>query len=86
MAEIAEPANTRLVERAPHWLDLFRKEDWWAIWIGLGLISVSAVLFASGSSIKWLPWRRKNGATSPTWVPSGSSTACATRGSWCSGL
>jgi uncharacterized integral membrane protein (TIGR00698 family) len=54
MAEIAEPANARLVERTPRWLDLFRKEDWWAIWIGLGLIAAAVVLFTNGGSIKWL--------------------------------
>jgi len=34
--------------------DLFRKEDWWAVWIGLGLIAVASILFAQGDSIKWL--------------------------------
>jgi uncharacterized integral membrane protein (TIGR00698 family) len=54
MAEIAQPADTHIVERTPRWLGLFRKEDWWAIWIGLGLIAVAVGLFAAGSSIKWL--------------------------------
>jgi len=31
-----------------------RKEDWWSIWIGLGLIGVAAAVFAGGGSIKWL--------------------------------
>jgi hypothetical protein len=35
-------------------MELFRKEDWWAIWIGLGLVAVAIALFANGSSIKWL--------------------------------
>jgi uncharacterized membrane protein YadS len=35
-------------------LELFRKEDWWAIWIGLGLIAVAAGLFLAGGSIKWI--------------------------------
>jgi len=34
--------------------DLFRKEDWWAVWIGLGLVAVAVILFANGASIKWL--------------------------------
>ena len=38
----------------PAWKGLFAKEDWWAIWIGLGLVLVAVALFASGSSIKWL--------------------------------
>lgn len=54
MAEIAESANTRLADAEPHWAGLFRKEDWWAIWIGLGLIAVAVALFINGSSIKWI--------------------------------
>jgi uncharacterized integral membrane protein (TIGR00698 family) len=34
--------------------DLFRKEDWWAVWIGLGLVVAAVVLFTNGGSIKWL--------------------------------
>ncbi|HEY9133753.1 MAG TPA: putative sulfate exporter family transporter [Dyella sp.] len=33
---------------------LFSNEDWWSVWLGLGLIVVAWALFASGSSIKWL--------------------------------
>jgi uncharacterized membrane protein YadS len=33
---------------------LFRQEDWWAIWIGLGLVAVAALLVANGNSIKWV--------------------------------
>jgi len=33
---------------------LFQTEDWWAVWIGLGLIVVAYLLFLSGASIKWL--------------------------------
>ena len=54
MAEIAERHAARLSVRPSPWGELIRKEDWWAIWIGLGLISVAIVLFASGSSIKWI--------------------------------
>ena len=39
---------------ASPWSELIRKEDWWAIWIGVGLIAVAAALFAGGTSIKWL--------------------------------
>jgi uncharacterized integral membrane protein (TIGR00698 family) len=34
--------------------DLGRQEDWWAIWIGLGLVAVAVALFAGGDSIKWI--------------------------------
>lgn len=33
---------------------LFRQEDWWAIWIGLGLVAVAVLLVANSSSIKWV--------------------------------
>jgi uncharacterized integral membrane protein (TIGR00698 family) len=54
MAEVAQTADSRLIARRSPWGDLFRKEDWWAIWIGLGLIAVSVALFAAGSSVKWI--------------------------------
>src|SRR4030081_2691301 len=54
MAEIAQAAHSRHVVRRPLWGELFRKEDWWAIWIGLGLVAVAVALFANGGSIKWI--------------------------------
>jgi uncharacterized membrane protein YadS len=54
MANVAQTADSQLIERRSPWGDLFRKEDWWAIWIGLGLIAVAVALFAGGSSIKWI--------------------------------
>src|SRR5580698_4770964 len=30
------------------------REDWWAVAVGIGLIAVAGVLFASGGSIKWI--------------------------------
>jgi uncharacterized membrane protein YadS len=54
MANVAQAADSHLIERRSPWGDLFRKEDWWAIWIGLGLIAVAVALFAGGSSIKWI--------------------------------
>src|SRR5882724_3823624 len=54
MAEIAQTAASRSIARRSPWGDLFRKEDWWAIWIGLGLIAVAVALFAGGGSIKWI--------------------------------
>ncbi|MEJ2722426.1 MAG: putative sulfate exporter family transporter, partial [bacterium] len=35
-----------------HWKDLYLKEDWWAIWLALGIIGVSLIFFFSGSTIK----------------------------------
>jgi uncharacterized membrane protein YadS len=36
------------------WTDLIRKEDWLAVWIGLGLIAIAIAKFASGGSIQWV--------------------------------
>lgn len=34
--------------------ELWRKEDWWAIWIGLAIVLASIALFESGASLRWL--------------------------------
>src|SRR5277367_1344718 len=54
MAEIAEQSPSLISARPSRWGELFRKEDWWAIWIGLGLVAVAIALFENGSSIKWI--------------------------------
>jgi uncharacterized membrane protein YadS len=36
--------------RPPGWKDLLLKEDWWAIWIGIGLMVIAIVLFQNGST------------------------------------
>ena len=36
------------------WRELWLKEDWWAVWLGLGLVIVGYVLFANGASLKWI--------------------------------
>jgi uncharacterized membrane protein YadS len=53
MAEIAE-ASSRLRVRYSAWKELFRNEDWWAVWIGLALVAIAVGMFADGSSIKWI--------------------------------
>jgi uncharacterized membrane protein YadS len=54
MAEIAAQTPHPIPARESHWAELTRSEDWWAIWIGLGLILVSVGLFIVGASVKWL--------------------------------
>ena len=54
MSQIVESVGERAPARYSRWGELFRKEDWWAIWIGLALIAVAVTLFAGGSSIKWI--------------------------------
>jgi uncharacterized integral membrane protein (TIGR00698 family) len=40
--------------RSLGWTELWRKEDWWAVWLGLGAALVAYILFVNGSSIGWL--------------------------------
>jgi uncharacterized membrane protein YadS len=54
MAEIANNSSADIPHRAPLRSELLRKEDWWAIWIGLGLVAVAVGLFAQGGSIGWI--------------------------------
>jgi uncharacterized integral membrane protein (TIGR00698 family) len=47
------------------WGELWRKEDWWAIWLGLGLVLAGYLLFVNGSSLRWIavtPAKWANGA------------------------
>jgi uncharacterized membrane protein YadS len=49
-----ESRGLRLPVRESLWTELFRKEDWWAVWISLGLIGVAIAKFASGGSLQWI--------------------------------
>ena len=40
--------------RKSGWSELWLKEDWWAIWIGLGIVVIAYALFANGESLKWI--------------------------------
>jgi hypothetical protein len=40
-----EPQNVRSFG----WKELYQKEDWWAIWFGIGLMALAVILFNSGS-------------------------------------
>jgi uncharacterized integral membrane protein (TIGR00698 family) len=54
MAEITAQSPIPRPARESSWVELIRKEDWWAIWIGLGLIIAAVALFTAGDSMKWL--------------------------------
>lgn len=36
------------------WSDLYKKEDWWAVWLGVGIVIAAILLWLSGSSISLL--------------------------------
>ena len=40
--------------RSSGWSELWLKEDWWAIWLGLGIVVAGLVLFAYGGSWRWV--------------------------------
>jgi Predicted membrane protein len=40
--------------RKSGWFELIRKEDWWAVWIGLFLVLAGILFWTAGSSIKLL--------------------------------
>lgn len=44
--------TTRPATRTGGWADLYKKEDWWAVWLGLGLVLAAIILWATGGSIK----------------------------------
>jgi len=47
----------------PGWQELWLKEDWWAVWIGLAIVIAGYAWFASGSSIEWIAAMPKKWAT-----------------------
>lgn len=40
--------------RGSGWRELWLKEDWWAVWLGLGLVIVAYALHAQGASLAWI--------------------------------
>jgi len=38
----------------PGWQELWAKEDWWAVWLGLGTVTLASALFLGGSSLSWI--------------------------------
>ncbi len=53
MANVDVQQN-RVVESPARWRELWLKEDWWAIWLGLGIVIVAYGFFANGASIRWI--------------------------------
>jgi len=36
------------------WQEFWLKEDWWAVWLGLGIVILAYVFYLAGSSISWI--------------------------------
>ena len=62
MATEASATRASLPGSSP-WRDLLRKEDWWAVWLGVGLTLLAVWLFQTGSSLKWLAVTPKKWST-----------------------
>ncbi len=41
-------------QRGAGWSELWLKEDWWAIWLGLGIVVAGLILFSNGGSWRWV--------------------------------
>jgi uncharacterized integral membrane protein (TIGR00698 family) len=53
-AVAASRARNSSPTSANGWRELWLKEDWWAIWLGLGIVLIGYFLFINGSSLKWI--------------------------------
>ena len=63
--EASVPSSAARRESSSWTREFFRKEDWWAVWIGLAIVLIAVLLFESGGSIKWLAVAPKKWSTLP---------------------
>ncbi|MGI4728364.1 MAG: hypothetical protein ACRYGB_07315, partial [Janthinobacterium lividum] len=47
--------NTETTGTKPSiWQEFWSKEDWWAVWLGLGIVAIVYAFYLAGSSISWI--------------------------------
>ena len=49
-----EVRQSGVLQSPLRWRELWLKEDWWAIWLGLSIVVLGCVFFANGTSIRWI--------------------------------
>src|SRR5450432_1045444 len=42
------------INKPSGWQEFWSKEDWWAVWLGLGIVILAYVFYLGGSSISWI--------------------------------
>ncbi len=42
------------MDKTSGWRELWLKEDWWAVWLGIAIVIAALALFLNGSSLKWI--------------------------------
>ena len=42
------------INKSSGWQEFWLKEDWWAVWLGLGIVILAYVFYLAGSSISWI--------------------------------
>ncbi|HSZ34256.1 MAG TPA: putative sulfate exporter family transporter [Puia sp.] len=52
MADFNTEVNA--VNKTSGWQEFWSKEDWWAVWLGLGIVILAYVFYSNGSSISWI--------------------------------
>src|SRR6476660_7232280 len=59
MVQKQTASRASMVDKAPAgsagvlgWSELWQKEDWWAIWLGLGLVIAAIIAYLAGGTIK----------------------------------
>ena len=54
MTDYEPPVPTGAEAQPVRWRQLWTTEDWWANWLGLGIVLVAFILFVQGASLSWI--------------------------------
>src|SRR5579871_6835707 len=50
----ATTVETTVTNKQSGWSEFWSKEDWWAVWLGLGIVILAYIFYLGGSSISWI--------------------------------